>query len=148
MHVKSLAIVAAGVSAAALLAGCSSSSDSSSSAASASMVGGMTECTDAILTKAADDAAKALSADNVFTFESLQCADGWAVVNGIVGPADAPSDGPQGAPTSLIFQAEGQFWVPQDKEKVCGTVASASAGAAPADATVPAALYEAGCLAG
>ena len=56
--------------------------------------------------------------------------------------------GPQGAPTSLIFQAEGQFWVPQDKEKVCGTVASASAGAAPADATVPASLYEAGCLAG
>ena len=121
------------------LAACSSSTSSSTSS-SESPVGGMTECTKEAVQPAVDSAATALGADNVMTIEDLQCADGWAVASGILGPKDAPSDGPQGAPTSFVFEAEGQFWVPQDKAKVCGTDAASS--------SVPAALYEVGCAAG
>jgi hypothetical protein len=129
------------------LAACSSSSTTTESAsASASMVGGMTECTQANLEPAATEAAQALGADNVFTFEDLQCADGWAVVSGIVGNGSTAASEPVGAPTSFVFQAEGQFWVPQDKSTVCGSDPAATS--APADATIPADLYTAGCASG
>jgi len=62
-----------------------------------------------------------------------------------LGAADAPADGPQGAPTSFIFEAEGQFWIPKAVADVCGT---ASGTEVPADALIPAALYPSGCLAG
>lgn len=127
------------------LAACSSSS-STTAAPSPSLVGGMTECTDAAVGAAATQAAQALSPDNTFTMENLQCSEGWAVASGILGSSTAPADGPQGAPTSFIFQAEGQFWVPQDKTKVCGSDPAATA--APADATIPADLYLAGCASG
>jgi hypothetical protein len=127
------------------LAACSSSTPASD-AASPSLVGGMTECTDAAVGAAATQAAQALGPENTFTMESLQCSEGWAVASGIVGSSTAPADGPQGAPTSFVFQAEGQFWVPQDKAKVCGTDPAATT--APADATIPADLYLAGCASG
>lgn len=127
------------------LAACSSSS-STTAAPSPSLVGGMTECTDAAVGAAATQAAQALSPGNTFTMENLQCSEGWAVASGILGSSTAPADGPQGAPTSFIFQAEGQFWVPQDKTKVCGSDPAATA--APADATIPADLYLAGCASG
>ncbi|MBI1352525.1 MAG: hypothetical protein GC156_15595 [Actinomycetales bacterium] len=137
-----LAIAAAlAVVGATALSACSSSSSSSAdAAASPSLVGGMTECTQENIAPVADEAAKALGADNTFELQDLQCADGWAVATGILGQGATASDAPQGAPTSFIFQAEGQFWVPQDKAKVCGTSAD--------DATVPSSLYEAGCAAG
>ena len=125
---------------AASLAACSSSSTSEATSAAASMVGGTTECTTEAVGPAATEAAKVLGADNVFTLEDLQCADGWAVASGILGPKDAPADGPQGTPTSFVFEAEGQFWVPKDKTKVCGTDAASS--------EVPESLYESGCASG
>ena len=121
------------------LAACSSSTSSEASD-SASPVGGMTECTKEAVQPAVDSAATALGADNVMTIDDLQCADGWAVASGILGPKDAPADGPQGAPTSVNFEAEGQFWVPKDKTKVCGTDAASS--------EVPESLYGVGCAAG
>jgi hypothetical protein len=127
------------------LAGCSSSSSTTESAAP-SAVGGMTECTEAIVGTAASEAAAALAAGNVFTLENLACSNGWAVASGTLGDGSTASDAPQGAPTSFIFQAEGQFWVPQDKAAVCGSDPAATA--APADATIPADLYAAGCAAG
>ena len=144
MKKSALAVAAAAALGIAALSGCSSSG-SSSSEPSASMVGGMTECTQEALQSSVDDAAKALGDGNVLSDQSLSCADGWAVVSGTLGPADAPSDGPQGAPTSFIFEQEGQFWIPKDKASVCGT---ASGDAYPSDAQVPQALYPAGCLAG
>ena len=51
-----------------------------------------------------------------------------------------------GAPTSFVFQQEGQFWVVQDKAKVCGTNPTTTT--APADAAIPAALFLPGCAAG
>jgi hypothetical protein len=135
--------------AASTLAACSSgstSSDAASPAATASMVGGMTECTEEIVGAAATEAAIALGADNVFTLDNLACSNGWAVASGILGSGSTADDAPEGAPTSFIFQAEGQFWVPQDKSKVCGSDPAATT--APADATIPADLYTAGCAAG
>jgi hypothetical protein len=131
------------------LVACSSSSTSSiasSPVASASLVGGTTECTEEIVGAAATEAAAALGADNVFTLSDLQCADGWAVATGILGTGSTAASEPEGAPTSFVFQAEGQFWVPQDKAKVCGSDPTATT--APADATIPADLYMAGCAAG
>ena len=132
------------------LAACSSSSSSeatsAAASAAASAVGGMTECTEEKVGAAATEAAAALGADNVFQLQDLQCSNGWAVATGILGSGASASASPQGAPTSFIFQAEGQFWVPQDKAKVCGSDPAATA--APADATIPADLYTAGCAAG
>lgn len=139
------------------LSACSSSSSSSeaSAAPSSSMVGGMTECTEAVLSPEALKAAQAINAANTFETQDVACDNGWAVVTGILGSgeesaegqaeADAEGDGPQGAPTSLIFQAEGQFWIPKTATDVCGTIDGTTY---PADAQIPEALFTAGCLAG
>ena len=136
---KALALSAALAIAGLSLAACSSS-DSTTAEASTPMVGGMTECTKEAVQPAVDAAVVALGGDNQMPIEDLQCATGWAVASGILGPKDAPADGPQGAPFSFVFEAEGQFWVPKDKAQVCGTSES--------DAEVPADLYAAGCAAG
>ena len=131
------------------LAACSSSSSSESSAAapSGSMVGGMTECTKEAVQPAVDLAAKAMGADNVMAIEDLQCADGWAVASGILGTAAqaGATDGPAGAPTQFIFEAEGQFWIPKAPADVCGTPFPPTGDTAPADAMIPASLFSA-CL--
>lgn len=121
----------------AALAGCSSSSES---------VGGMTECTKDAVGAAAQEYAVSLGADNLYTLDALQCADGWAVTTGILGEANAPADGPMGAPTSIIFEQEGQFWVPKQPADVCGTPFPSTDGKRPADAQIPEALFESGCL--
>ena len=118
------------------LAACSSSSDSTEA------VGGMTECTmDALKTPAAD-AATALGAENTYELDGVDCSDGWAVTSGVL--SEAGSD--MGAPTSFIFQAEGQFWIPKTQAAVCGTPNADDPTAVPEDAEIPSALYEAGCL--
>ena len=119
------------------LAGCSSEEEP--------MVGGMTECTEPIISEAALAYVESIDANNTFTLDTLTCADGWAAASGILGPKDAPADGPQGAPSVLIFEQEGQFWIPKDQIDVCGTYGD---GTYPADAQVPESLYEAACLAG
>jgi hypothetical protein len=86
---------------------------------------------------------ESIDATNTFSLDTLECADGWAVAGGILGPKDAPADGPQGAPAALIFEQEGQFWIPKEAADVCGTYTD---GTYPADAEVPEALYPAGCL--
>ncbi|MDA3021864.1 MAG: hypothetical protein O2943_04240 [Actinomycetota bacterium] len=131
------------------LSACSSGSTTAdaTSAASpeASMVGGMTTCDLAALDSSLQAAAQALGQGNVVTDASVECADGWAVVTGILGTSETAADAPQGAPTSFIFEAEGQFWIPKAVAAVCGT---ASGTEVPADALIPAALYPSGCLAG
>ncbi len=106
-------------------------------------VGGMTNCTQENLGKAATGAAQALGADNLYTIDDLLCADGWAVTTGILANRNDPDFG---APTSFIFEQEGQFWVLQDKGKVCGTMPTTTT--APVDATIPASLFISGCAAG
>lgn len=106
-------------------------------------VGGMTSCTKDELAEAATGAAQAMGADNVYTIDDLRCAEGWAVTTGLL--ADKRNPG-TGAPTSFVFEQEGQFWVLQDKAKVCGTRPTTTT--APADAAIPAALFIEGCAAG
>lgn len=100
-------------------------------------------CTKAGLEEAATAAAKALGKDNLYTLDDVKCADDWAVTSGLLSSVQNPN---MGAPTSMVFeQHEGQ-WTVQEKAKVCGTNAATTP--APADAKIPGALYEIGCLAG
>lgn len=110
---------------------------------SPTIVGGMTSCTKENLAEAASGAARAMGADNVYAIDDLRCADGWAVTAGILADKSNPR---VGAPTSFIFEQEGQFWVLKDKAKVCGTMPTTTT--APADAVIPAALFVPGCAAG
>ena len=136
---RSLALAAATVAVAATLAACSSDDSSSE------MVGGMTECTDEIINAEAEKVVDTNSGgENVWSPGSVECADGWAAAFGSIDMKDAPEDGPQGAPASLIFEQEGQFWIPKDAADVCGTYTD---GTYPSDAEIPEALYDA-CLAG
>ena len=114
-----------------------------STTSTAPMVGGMTECTRDAIAPFATAAAQAMSPDNVYTLSDLQCADGWAVTGGVLANTNNPD---MGAPTSFVFEQEGQFWVVKDKEKVCGTNPTTTT--APADALIPAALFLPGCAAG
>jgi hypothetical protein len=107
------------------------------------MVGGMTECTKDALAQPATNAAQAMGPDNVYAISDLHCADGWAVTGGVLANKANPD---MGAPTSFVFEQEGQFWIPKDKAKVCGTNPTTTT--APADALIPAALFLPGCAAG
>ena len=148
-NMKFAALAGAVALAIAGLSACSSggTATEATAAAAASPIGGMTTCDKAALDSSVQAAAVALGADNVFTIDTVECASGWAVVSGILGAADAPADGPQGAPTSLIFEAEGQFWIPKVAADVCGTPWPNTSGTdAPADALIPADLYASACL--
>ena len=148
-NMKFAALAGAAALAIAGLSACSSggTATEATAAAAASPIGGMTTCDKAALDSSVQAAAVALGADNVFTIDTVECASGWAVVTGILGAADAPADGPQGAPTSFIFEAEGQFWIPKAVADVCGTPWPNTSGTdAPADALIPADLYASACL--
>ena len=114
-----------------------------SSASTTPMVGGMTECTKDALAPFATGAAQSMGPDNIYTLSDLQCADGWAVTGGVLANKANPD---MGAPTSFVFEQEGQFWVVKDKAAVCGTNPTTTT--APADALIPAALFLPGCAAG
>ena len=114
-----------------------------STTSTAPMVGGMTECTKAALAEPATQAAQALGPDNVYTVDELSCADGWAVTSGLLADKSNPNTG---APTSFVFEQQGQFWVLKDKAMVCGTNPTTTT--APADAEIPADLFLPGCAAG
>lgn len=91
---------------------------------------GMAKCTESEIAKAveqtgsqeAGEATLAPGADN------YKCADGWAVAFANVG------EGQEQYTTTLVFEAEGQFWVSQDRAKVC-----------PEPSDVPKAIYDLAC---
>jgi hypothetical protein len=124
-------------------AGGSVGTSTTSTTSTAPMVGGMTECTEDALAPFATGAAQAMGPDNIYTVSDLHCADGWAVTGGVLANKANPD---MGAPTSFVFEQEGQFWVVKDKAKVCGTNPTTTT--APADALIPAALFLPGCAAG
>lgn len=108
--------------------------------------GGIAECTLSALNEATTAYANSLGSDSAYTLDGVLCAGGWAVTSGTLGPKDPPADGPQGAPTALIFQLEGQSWVPQEQAAVCGTYNPDKPDAFPADALISEAVYREGCL--
>lgn len=101
------------------------------------------DCSKAGLVDAATTAVQAVAKDNTYRIDDVKCADGWAVTGGLWSSTTNPD---MGAPSTLIFQQDGGRWVNQDRQKVCGTNASTTP--APADAKIPPALYELGCLTG
>jgi hypothetical protein len=162
--IKFAAVAATAALTIAGLSACSSSSGSSTAASAApsgSAVGGMTTCDAATVGPEALKAAQAINANNTFEVQDVACDSGWAVATGILGgsageegaetDSESNSEGdnaaaaPQGAPTSFIFEAEGQFWIPKTAADVCGTINGTTY---PSDAQIPEALFPAGCLAG
>jgi hypothetical protein len=123
--------------------GATSTTPTTSTTSTTPMVGGMTECTKDALAPFATGAAQSMGPDNIYTLSDLQCADGWAVTGGVLANKANPD---MGAPTSFVFEQEGQFWVVKDKAAVCGTNPTTTT--APADALIPAALFLPGCAAG
>ena len=98
-------------------------------------VGGTAECNDTTI-------AEAVTGDPTFAeyvVTDYKCADGWAFA------AANPAEGQMGAPAMMIFEAEGQFWIPKSAADVCGTYGD---GTYPSDAMVPESLYDPACLAG
>ena len=128
-----------GALAAAALAGCSSSSTSSPDATVFPSARGA-ECTVEAVQPAADEAATALGAENVYAIDDVQCSDGWAVAMGVLSESPTATSG---APTNFIFMDEDGAWVHRPQAEVCGTDPAATA--APADAAVPADLFTIGC---
>jgi len=131
--------VALGLSLAACSSGDSSADATTTPTPSSSVIGGMTECTQAAI----EPTLKAELDPQVqlMSFDDLQCADGWATVGAVIG------DGDKGAPTSYIFEQEGQFWIPKQQADVCGTIDyDTDPVAYPNDALVPEQLFTAACL--
>lgn len=109
-------------------------------------VGGMAECTKAALS---DTAEGVISPDEqVGSIAGFGCADGWAYALVTVEPSSEDAAASPGAASSMmmIFEAEGQFWIPRDPMDVCGTLPTvASPLVAPADSQVPSFLWSAAC---
>lgn len=135
------AIAVALLAAGALVAGCGSSSDTASdttakaetatsSTSTDQKVGGTATCDAAAIEKAAQGSPgyenqKVVLEDS----SSFKCADGWAYAFINAGTGDEAVTG------TVVFEAEGQFWIPKDRATVCK---------APGD-QVPAAIYEPAC---
>lgn len=122
-------------------AGCGDDGSSTSSTTSTSTtpvvggtatVGGVTtgvaKCDTAQVGKAVAETGKAEGSTAKLDPGGLKCADGWAVAFADVGTGD------QAVTVTYVFEAEGQFWIPKDRSKVC-----------PKPSPVPAALYQDAC---
>ena len=133
-----LNLTLATVASAAILFGCGSDDDSgdtsSSSGDTSAIVTGSAKCDQASMEKAVESYAKA-NGDGKASLpaspKSYQCADGWAVAFPNVGSGEAEIT------VTAVFEAEGQFWVPKDRTKVCGDTA--------AESEVPKALFQPAC---
>ncbi len=137
MTIRIFALVGAGALTVGLMTACSSDEGE--------MVGGMTECTDDIVNGEAEEYISEMSdGANEWYPDSVACSDGWAVAYGINGAAGQSNGDASGPPANIIFQAEGQFWIPKDPADVCGTYGD---GDYPSAAEIPKDLYEA-CLSG
>ena len=103
-------------------------------------VGGMTDCELGTVQAAADQAAEALGAGNTFDIFMFTCEDGWLVVEGdLTAEGDSTS-----APTTFLFEAEGQFWVPKDLAEICVSEDPDDPASRPGDAFLPVPLLNTG----
>jgi len=85
-------------------------------------IGGTVKCDKESLTAAAKN-----SVDNFVSLEDWNCDQGWAVAFVVTEDYEE----------TVVFEAEGQFWIAKDRNDVCGT--------GPDDATIPSSLYDPGC---
>ncbi len=143
-------LAAATLCSAALLAGCGSSSssadtssaDTTTTAAATTAaattaaatttdqkVGGTATCDQASLSKAVEATGTAKEPNTLATPTSFECSDGWAYAYVNSGTGDAEYTG------TTVFEAEGQFWIPKDRQKVCISPGN----------QVPKAIYQPAC---
>jgi len=103
-------------------------------------VGGMTDCELGTVQAAVDQAAEALGPGNTFDIFMFSCEDGWLFVEGdLTAEGDTTS-----APTALLFEAEGQFWVPKDLADVCVSEDPDDPASRPGDAFLPVPILNTG----
>jgi hypothetical protein len=103
-------------------------------------VGGMTDCELGTVQAAVDQAAEALGPGNTFDIFMFSCEDGWLFVEGdLTAEGDTTS-----APTALLFEAEGQFWVPKDLADVCVSEDPDDPASRPGDAFLPVQILNTG----
>ena len=92
-------------------------------------------CDSASIQKGVDAWAKAYGGGEKATLPedpgAFRCADGWAVAFPNSGSGDTA------VTVTVVMEAEGQFWIPKDRAKVCGDSA--------ADSEVPKQLYRDAC---
>lgn len=138
-------LAAATLCSAALLAGCGSYSSSAETAATAAAttaaattaaatttdqkVGGTATCDQASISKAVEAIGTAKEPNTLATPTSFECSDGWAYAYVNSGTGDAEYTG------TTVFEAEGQFWIPKDRQKVCISPGN----------QVPKAIYQPAC---
>ena len=143
-------LAAATLCSAALLAGCGSSSssadtssaDTTTTAAATTAaattaaatttdqkVGGTATCDQASISKAVEATGTAKEPNTLATPTSFECSDGWAYAYVNSGTGDAEYTG------TTVFEAEGQFWIPKDRQKVCISPGN----------QVPKAIYQPAC---
>ena len=134
---------------AALLAGCGSSSSSADTASAdttaaaatttaatttaatttGQKVGGTATCDQASMSKAVEATGSAKEPNTLSTPTSFECSGGWAYAYVNSGTGDAEYTG------TMVFEAEGQFWIPKDRQKVCISPGN----------QVPKAIYQPAC---
>ena len=99
------------------------------------MVGGMVACDSKSIDDGVQAWAKAYGNGEQTSLPSdpgtYKCADGWAVAFPNVGPKETA------VTVTVVLEAEGQFWIPKDRAKVCGNTA--------ADSQVPKQLFQQAC---
>lgn len=99
------------------------------------MVGGMPECNASSIQDGVDAWSKRFGGGEKTTLpdgsSAYKCADGWAVAFPETGPEETA------VTVTVVFEAEGQFWVPKDRSKVCSDTE--------ADSEVPPSLYKDAC---
>jgi len=125
--VGGLAACGSDETAAETVAATTAAADTTASTGTTDKVGGTATCDAASLVEAAQGAdpnVTGLDDPNAF-----KCADGWAYAS-----VDTEDESSAYAEV-VVFEAEGQFWVPKDRAEVCK---------APGD-QVPESLYQAAC---
>ena len=102
------------------------------------LIGGMVTCTQADF---GDVIAAGLPKGEVLvSVDSFQCDSGWAFAFATLGDGKGHN-----IAVTDVFEAEGQFWIPKDRGKVCGTVGLSNPSVRPADSQVPAAIWPSAC---
>lgn len=93
--------------------------------------GGEADCNEETFVNLAEEYAKSQGSEGTLSSAGYGCADGWAYAFVDVGPAG------EEVTETAIFQAEGPYWVPQDRAAVCGSSED--------DSELPGPLYAQAC---
>ena len=130
-----------------LFAGCSAASDSGHSSGD--------ESGHAAIGSACDEASVGDTLGHIVgearmvvaSIDSLDCSGDWAFASATLADADADAsatEGEEGMVDVFLLQRDGDIWVLKARETACGTISPG--GPMPADAQVPAELWERACL--